>query len=82
MILKLSKKTIITGCFSIIGIIFILLFASYSSIIGVFSGFSPARDLEVKDGYVFLNHDGLIIIDSTNPRYPRIIKTINILNPQ
>ena len=82
MMLKLSKKTIITGCFSIIGIIFILLFASYSSIIGVFSGFSPAGDLEVKDGYVFLNHDGLIIIDSTNPRYPRIIKTINIINPQ
>lgn len=82
MILKLSKKTIITGCFSIIGIIFILLFASYSSIIGVFSGFSPARDLEVKDGYVFLSHDGLIIIESANPRYPRIIKTINIVNPQ
>ena len=82
MILKLSKKTIITGCFSIIGIIFILLFASYSSIIGVLSGFSSARDLEVKDGYVFLNHDGLIIIDSTNPRYPRILKTINIINPQ
>ncbi len=82
MIFKPSKKTIITGCFSIFGIISILLFASYSSIIGVISGFPTVRDLEVKDGYVFLNKDGLIIIDSTNPSFPIIIKTINILNPQ
>ena len=82
MILKLSKKTIITGCFSIIGIIFVMIFASYSSIIGEIPGYSEVFDLEVKDEYVFLNNDGLIIIDSTNPRYPRIIKTIDMLNPQ
>lgn len=83
MILKLSKKTIITCCFSIIGIIFILLFAIYSPIIGEIPGYPSAKDLEVKDGFVFLNdRDGLIIIDSTNPRNPRIINTIDMLNPQ
>ena len=82
MILKLSKKTIITGCFSIIGIIFVMIFTSYSSIIGEIPGYSEVFDLEVKDEYVFLNDDGLIIIDSTNPRFPRIIKTIDMLNPQ
>jgi len=82
MSFKLSKKTAITGCFTIIGIIFILLFTSYSSIIGEIPGSSEVFDLEVKDEYVFLNNNGLIIIDSTNSRNPRIINTIDMLNPQ
>jgi hypothetical protein len=82
MILKLSKKTVITGCFSIIGIIFIVVFTSFSSIIGVIPGHAEVFDLEVKDEFVFLNEDGLIIVDSTHPRNPRIIKIIDMLNPQ
>jgi len=82
MILKLSKKTIITGFLSIIGIIFVVLFTSFSSILGEIPGQSEVFDLEVRDEFVFLNDDGLIIIDSTNPRNPRIINTIDMLNPQ
>lgn len=81
MILKPSKKTIITGSFSIIGIVFTLLFASYSSLIGDVPGFSEVYDLEVKDEYVFFIGGKLFIIDSTNPRVPLIINTIDMFNP-
>ena len=58
-----------------------MLFASYSSLIGDIPGYSEVKDFEVKDEYVFLIGDKLIIIDSTNPRIPRIINTIDMFNP-